>query len=96
MLKWKPKVKFEKGVEILLKNINLWKKAPLPVNEIVALDKDGFGKNPADVLGTRNDVTDEKFYDFSKKMVGKGATILGGCCETKPYHINAISKLKQI
>ena len=76
--------------------VNLWKKAPLPVNEIVALDKDGFGKNPADVLGTRNDVTDEKFYDFSKKMVGKGATILGGCCETKPYHINAISKLKQI
>ena len=29
MLKWKPKVKFEKGVEILLKNINLWKKAPV-------------------------------------------------------------------
>ena len=29
-------------------------------------------------------------------MIDKGATILGGCCETKPSHINAISKLKQI
>ena len=73
---------------------NLWKKQPLPVGEIVTFDKDGFGENPVDVLGTRNDITDAKFYDFSKRMVSKGATILGGCCETKPSHIDAISKLK--
>jgi len=75
---------------------NLWKKQPLPVGEIVSFDEDGFGENPVDVLGTRDDVTSEKFYDFSKKMIDKGATILGGCCETKPFHISAISKLKQI
>jgi len=75
---------------------NLWKKQPLPVGEIVTFDKAGFGKNPVDVLGTRDDVTGEKFCDFSKRMVNKGATILGGCCETKPAHINAISKLKKI
>ena len=75
---------------------NLWKKQPLPVGEIVTFDKDGFGENPVDVLGTRNDITGEKFYDFSKRMIDKGATILGGCCETKPTHISAISKLKQI
>ena len=75
---------------------NLWKKQPLPVGEIVSFDEDGFGENPVDVLGTRDDVTGEKFYDFSKKMIDKGATILGGCCETKPFHISAISKLKQI
>ena len=75
---------------------NLWKKQPLPVGEIVTFDKDGFGENPVDVLGTRNDINGEKFYDFSKKMVNKGATILGGCCETKPSHIYAISKLKHI
>ena len=34
------------------------------------------------------------FYDFSKKMVSKGATILGGCCEIKPEHIRAIASLK--
>jgi len=75
---------------------NLWKKQPLPVGEIVTFDKDGFGENPVDVLGSRDDITGEKFYDFSKIMVGKGATILGGCCETKPSHIEAISKLKEI
>ena len=75
---------------------NLWKKQPLPVGEIVTFDEDGFGENPVDVLGSRDDITGEKFYDFSKRMVDKGATILGGCCETKPFHINAISKLKQI
>jgi homocysteine S-methyltransferase len=75
---------------------NLWKKQPLPVGEIVRIDAAGFGGNPVDVLGTRDDITAEKFYDFSKKMVNKGATILGGCCETKPSHINAISTLKQI
>ena len=75
---------------------NLWKEEPLPVGKIVRIDKAGFGENPVDVLGTRDDITAEKFYDFSKKMVDKGATILGGCCETKPAHINAISELKQI
>ena len=75
---------------------NLWKKQPLPVGEIVRVDAAGFGQNPVDVLGTRDDITAEKFYDFSKKMLNKGATILGGCCETKPSHISSISKLKQI
>ena len=75
---------------------NLWKKQPLPVGEIVTFDEDGFGENPVDVLGSRDDFTGEKFYDFSKRMVDKGATILGGCCETKPTHINAITKLRKI
>ncbi len=74
---------------------NLWKKQPLPVGEIVTFDKDGFGENPVDILGTRDDITGEKFCDFSKRMIDKGATILGGCCETKPFHIKAIAKLKQ-
>ena len=75
---------------------NLWKEQPLPVGEIVRIDAAGFGENPVNVLGSRKDITGEKFCDFSKKMVGKGATILGGCCETKPFHINAISQLKQV
>ena len=68
----------------------------MPVHKIVKISDDGFGENPVDVLGTRDDFTGKKFYDFSKRMVDKGATILGGCCETKPSHINSISKLKQI
>jgi len=75
---------------------NLWKKEPMPVHKIVKVNEDGFGANPVDVLGSRSDITDEKFRDFSKRMVDNGATILGGCCETKPSHMNAIAKLKQI
>ena len=75
---------------------NLWKNEPLPVHKVVKISDDGFGENPVDVLGSRDDITNEKFYDFSKIMVSKGATILGGCCETKPTHIKAISTLKQI
>ena len=74
--------------------VNLWKKEPLPVGKIVAVDKDGFGENPVDVLGTRDDITSEKFYGFSKRMIAKGATILGGCCETSTSHISKISNLK--
>ena len=73
---------------------NLWKNEPLPVHKIVKISDDGFGENPVDVLGSRDDITAEKFFDFSKRMLDKGATILGGCCETKPSHISAISKLK--
>ena len=75
---------------------NLWKEQPLPVGEIVRIDAAGFGENPVDILGSRKDINGEKFFDFSKRMLDKGATILGGCCETKPSHIKAISKLKQI
>ena len=53
-----------------------------------------IGTNPAEVMGTRDDYTGEKFMEFSKKMMTKGATILGGCCETRPSHINKISSLK--
>jgi len=73
---------------------NLWKmEEPVPVHKF-ASPKDKIGENPVKTMGTRNDYKGEKFFEFSKKMIGKGATILGGCCETKPFHINEISKLK--
>ena len=73
---------------------NLWKtEEPVPVHKFASpLDK--IGANPAETMGTRDEYTDFKFLEFSKKMVNKGATILGGCCETKPSHIEKISSLK--
>ena len=32
--------------------------------------------------------------NFVKKFKEAGATILGGCCETRPEHIKTMSKLK--
>ena len=73
---------------------NLWKaEEPVPVHKF-ASPNDEIGANPVDSMGTRDDYTDGKFFEFSKKMIGKGATILGGCCETKPSHIKKISTLK--
>ena len=54
----------------------------------------GKGGNPTKILGSREDITESKFYEFVKKFKDAGATILGGCCETKPYHIKKISSLK--
>ena len=73
---------------------NLWRtEEPVPVHKF-ASPADEIGANPAEVMGTRDDYTGEKFMEFSKKMMTKGATILGGCCETRPSHINKISSLK--
>ena len=73
---------------------NLWKtEEPIPVHKF-ASPADEIGANPVKTMGTRDDFTDIKFLEFSKKMMTKGATILGGCCETKPAHIKKISDLK--
>ena len=73
---------------------NLWKQEePVPVHKF-ASPKDKIGANPVDAMGTRNDYTGKKFLTFSKNMISTGATILGGCCETFPSHINEIAKLK--
>ena len=50
--------------------------------------------NPNEFLGQRKDLTPEKMAEFAKKFKDAGATILGGCCETKPSHIKAFSSLK--
>ncbi len=50
--------------------------------------------NPNEFLGKRNDLTPEKISEIAKKFKNAGATILGGCCETSPSHIFAISKVK--
>ncbi len=49
--------------------------------------------NPNEFLGKREDLTPEKMSRFAKKFKDAGATIIGGCCETRPSHIEAFSKL---
>ena len=49
--------------------------------------------NPNEFLGVREDLTPERMCDFVKKFKEAGATILGGCCETRPAHIKEMSKL---
>jgi len=52
------------------------------------------GGNPNEFLGHRNDLTPKKIGEIAKKFKDSGSTILGGCCETRPSHIEALAKLK--
>ena len=74
---------------------NLWGvEEPLPVHKFNKAKFNETGKNPNIALGRRDDVDEKKFYEFAKKIMKGGATILGGCCEIKPSHIKEISRLK--
>ena len=50
--------------------------------------------NPNEFLGQRKDLTPENMGVIVKKFKEAGATILGGCCETRPAHIKEMAKLK--
>jgi S-methylmethionine-dependent homocysteine/selenocysteine methylase len=53
-----------------------------------------FGGNPNEFLGQRLDLTPEKIGKIAKKFKENGATILGGCCETRPSHIKAMATIR--
>ena len=73
---------------------NLWGvEEPLPVHRFNT-PSDEKAKNPNIILGKREDISGEIFCEFSKKLINKGATIIGGCCETNVSHIKEIAKLK--
>ena len=78
--------------------VNLWKEEEPLSSKIIQTKKNWapgeIGVNPNKVLGKRDDFTGENFLEFSKNMLSKGATILGGCCETRPLHIKKIANLK--
>ena len=74
---------------------NLWGvEEPLPVHRFNTARHNEVGKNPNITLGKRDEITDKVFCEFAKKISKKGATILGGCCETDSSHIKELSKLK--
>ena len=50
--------------------------------------------NPNAFLGQRKDLTPKNMAFFVKKFKDAGATILGGCCETRPAHIKEMAKLR--
>ena len=74
---------------------NLWGvEEPLPVHKFNTAGYNQVGKNPNITLGKREEITGKIFCEFAKKISKKGATILGGCCETDSSHIKELSKLK--
>lgn len=45
-----------------------------------------------DALHARPEMTPALYADFALLWVGMGATIIGGCCETTPAHIDEIAR----
>ena len=73
--------------------LNAFKKIPEGYT-VASKDQWGDAGNPTTVLGKNTDLNESKFYEYVKKFMENGATILGGCCEIRPSHITQISKLK--
>ena len=74
---------------------NLWEiEEPGPQRTFNTAKYDEIGTNPNIAFGKRDKYDPKLFYEFSEKIKEKGATILGGCCETRPSHIEAIAMLK--
>ncbi len=44
-----------------------------------------------DALQKREDITPARYAEFALDWVNRGATIVGGCCETGPDHIAALA-----
>ena len=75
--------------------VNLWgDDEPSPVRKINNAKYNEDAVNLNTVMGKR-EVSEEIFKNLGKKFIANGATILGGCCETNPRHISALSSLKQ-
>ena len=66
----------------------------IKTNPIPKLNEDKSLGNPNQLLGVRKDLTPEKMFEFAEKFKEEGATIIGGCCETRPEHISEMSKLR--
>ena len=64
--------------------VNAFKNIPDSWNKAI-------NSNPKEALGFRSDFTPEIFKLFVDNEIQNGASIVGGCCETYPEHISAIS-----
>jgi len=73
--------------------LNAFKKIPEGYT-VASKDEWGNAGNPSTVLGKNTDLNESRFYEYAKKFMENGVTILGGCCEIRPSHIKEISKLK--
>jgi len=53
----------------------------------------GYAANEV-VLGRRDDLTPQDYHDICAGWIDNGATIIGGCCQMFPEHIEALAALR--
>lgn len=54
---------------------------------------DGYAANEV-VLGRRDDLTPDDYHDMCAGWVAGGASIIGGCCQMFPEHIDALTAIR--
>jgi S-methylmethionine-dependent homocysteine/selenocysteine methylase len=54
----------------------------------------GYAANQV-VLGRRDDLTPQDYHDICAGWIDDGATIIGGCCQMFPEHIEALTALRR-
>lgn len=59
---------------------------PIPEDWMLDNEEHGF-------IGLRDDLDPEQYVNFVKEWLDLGATVVGGCCGTRPAHIARINKL---
>ena len=71
----------------------------MPTSNIKTFTEKGFDGereyiDPADLLGSRIDeYNNEKIKEFVIKTLRENVSLIGGCCEIKPRHINLLKNL---
>ena len=74
--------------------VNLWgNKEPSPMRKINTAKFDEDAVNLNTIMGKR-EVSEDFYKQLGKKFIDNGATILGGCCETSPKHVAALTTLR--
>ncbi|WP_370206720.1 homocysteine S-methyltransferase family protein [Pararhodobacter marinus] len=62
-------------------------------NGFTQITSDFLKPNPtADVLVNRPEMTPERYAEFALGWAARGATLIGGCCETGPAHIAVLAE----
>ncbi len=54
---------------------------------------EGYSANEV-LLDRRDELTPARYYDICEAWVSEGATIIGGCCQFFPEHIEALTSLR--
>jgi len=54
---------------------------------------EGYAANEV-LLERRDELTPERYHEISAEWVANGASIIGGCCQMFPEHIDALTALK--
>ena len=77
--------------------MNLFKR--LPTSDQKTFNTEGFEgqaeyEDPVELLGTRvQEYGINEYKNFVSNSINEGVTLIGGCCEVKPRHIEALSSL---